>query len=156
MVLWKQMRSLELAAALVAETLMEMGVKIFTNPEEIHWPNGNITKPSSPASKKKTGKTKQKNKHGVYGQLVSDLAPKIPKGQAASDAACSQKDSKGNAPTRGKNKKQKTTEEQVIAVEHEGLPVQPRNCKLWNLFLKCFFVPHQNCLLNCWFYYVLF
>ena len=107
MVLWKQMRSLELAAALVAETLMEMGVKFFTNPEEIHWPKGNVTKPSSPASKKKTGKTKQKNKHGVYGQLVADLAPQIPKGQPAKDVACTQKESKGNAPARGKTKKTK-------------------------------------------------
>ena len=129
------MRSLELAAALVAETLMELGVKIFTNPEEIHWPNGNVTKPSSPASKKKTGKTKQKNKHGVYGQLVADLAPKIPKGQPTKEAACTQKESKGNASTRGKTKKQKTTEEQVIAVEHEGLPVQPCNCKSWKINL---------------------
>ena len=35
MVLWKQMRCLEVTAAIVAETLMEMGVQIMTSPEEI-------------------------------------------------------------------------------------------------------------------------
>ena len=63
--------------AIVAETLIEMGVLIFTEPAEIHWPNGLISKLSGPTGSKK-GKKAQKTKHGVFGELVSNLAPSIP------------------------------------------------------------------------------
>ena len=59
MVLWKQMRCLEFTAALVAETLIEMRVTIVTNPEEIHWPTGHVSKPSAPR-KKRAGKKVEK------------------------------------------------------------------------------------------------
>ena len=55
LVLWKQMRCLEVTAAIVAETLMEMGVQIMMTPEEIIWPTGKVTKPAAPASMKKKG-----------------------------------------------------------------------------------------------------
>ena len=45
--IWKQMRSLEIVSAIVAETLIEMGVRVLTQPEEIHWPMGGVTKPAS-------------------------------------------------------------------------------------------------------------
>ena len=35
LVLWKQMRCLEVTVAIVAKTLMEMGVQIMLSPEEI-------------------------------------------------------------------------------------------------------------------------
>ena len=79
LVLWKQMRCLEVTAAIVAETLMKMGVQIMMSPEEITWPTGEVTKPAAPPStKKKGGKKVAKNKHGVFGKLVNDLAPKLP------------------------------------------------------------------------------
>ena len=82
LVLWKQMRCLEVTAAIVAETLMEMGVQIMLSPEEITWPTGEVTKPAGPGPKKKGGKKVAKNKHGVFGELVNDLAPKLPESAA--------------------------------------------------------------------------
>ena len=52
MVLWKQMRSIEITAALIAETLIELGVSIITQPEEVHWPNGSVSKAPEPGKKK--------------------------------------------------------------------------------------------------------
>ena len=66
LVLWKQMRCVEVTAAIVAETLMEMGVQIMLSPEEITWPTGEVTKPAGPGPKKKGGKKVAKNKHGVF------------------------------------------------------------------------------------------
>ena len=61
--IWKQMRSLEIVSAIVAETLIEMGVRVLTQPEEIHWLMGGVTKPASHgAKKKKCGKKKIKKK----------------------------------------------------------------------------------------------
>ena len=77
MPVWKQMRCLEVISALVAETMIELGVMILTDPPEIHWPNGMITKPNVPAKNCK-GKKVQKNKHGIFGELVSNLAPTLP------------------------------------------------------------------------------
>ena len=137
MVLWKQMRCLELAAALVAETLIEMGVQIVTNPDEIHWPTGHVSKPSAPLRKKKGGKKTEKNKHGVFGQIVADLAPKLPAdGQVQvvqSENSNTEIGTQEAKVTRSKNKNKKSksskNDEDVIEIEHEGLPVQPRKCK---------------------------
>ena len=85
---WKQMHSLDVISALVAETLIEMGVLILTEPAEIHWPNGMITKPI-PLPRGKKGKKFKKQKHGVFGELVSSLAPSIP--QQSASAACGAK-----------------------------------------------------------------
>ena len=53
LVLKKQMRCVEITAALVAETLIELGVAIVTQPEEIHWPNGTVSKTPEPGKKNK-------------------------------------------------------------------------------------------------------
>ena len=78
LVLWKQMRCLEVTVAIVAETIMEIGVQIMLSPEEITWPTGEVTKPAGPAPKKRGGKKVAKNKHSVFDELVNDLAPKLP------------------------------------------------------------------------------
>ena len=91
---WKQMRGLEVVSAIVAETLIELGVLIFTEPPEIHWPNSLVTKlPADPRSKKK-GKNVQKHKHGIYGELVSSLAPSIPPQKDESASSVAKKGSK--------------------------------------------------------------
>ena len=61
MPIWKQMRALEIVAAVVAETLMEMSVTILTTPEEIHWPMGCVTRPGAQKTNKK-GKKLRKSK----------------------------------------------------------------------------------------------
>ena len=136
MVLWKQMHCLEVTAAIVAETLMEMGVQIMTSPEEITWPTGEVTKPVAPASKKKGGKRTTKNKHGIYGELVSELAPKIP----VVDTTTQQSINSGESTKkRQPNKKVKATkaaetpsatsvtegDDDDVEASHVGLPVQP-------------------------------
>ena len=144
MLLWKQMRSLELAAALLAETLIEMGVQIVTNPDEIHWPTGHVSKQAAPSRKKKGGKKNEKNKHGVFGQIVSELAPKLPEDQQQPKGSQSEssKDGIGTQEakvtrSKGKNKKSKPSkdDEEVIEIAHEGLPVQPRKCKFINTWI---------------------
>lgn len=72
------MCALEVVAAIVAETLIEMGVLIFVEPPVIHWPNNLVTKLPAGTRTKKKGKTTQKHKHGIYGELVASLAPSIP------------------------------------------------------------------------------
>ena len=145
LVLWKQMRCLEVTAAIVAETLMEMGMQIMLSPEEITWPTGEVTKPAGPALKKKGGKKVAKNKHGVFGELVKDLAPKLP----VDNAETIQK-SKDSVVTSKKQstQKMKGTQPAVNASQimsndgdddhhdegqtttHMGLAVQARRCKL--------------------------
>ena len=73
------MRCLEVIAAIVAETLIEIGVLILTEPAEIYWPNGLVSKLSGQTRTKKKGKITQKTKHGIFGELVSTLAPSIPR-----------------------------------------------------------------------------
>ena len=72
------MCALEVVAAIVAETLIEIGVLIFIEPPEIHWSNNLVTKLPAGTRTKKKGKTSQKHKHGIYGELVASLAPSIP------------------------------------------------------------------------------
>ena len=144
MPVWKQMRCIEVIAALLAETLIEMGVMILTEPIEIHWPNGMLTKPNTQPKGKK-GKKIQKNKHGIFGEIVADLAPTLPPQQVM--------EKKTKTTTKGSNAlpkafktpikavgKQAVIEEKptesakevgaagdnnVIAI-HQGLPVQGR------------------------------
>ena len=74
---WKQMQVLEVVSAVLAETLIEIGVVILTKPPEIHWSKEVITKlPPAPHGRK--GKQVTKNAHGICGKLVTDLAPTLP------------------------------------------------------------------------------
>ena len=141
------MRCLEVTAAIVAETLMEMGVQIMLSPEEITWPTGEVTKPAGPGPKKKGGKKVAKNKHGVFGELVNDLAPKLPESAATipknkDSVATSKKQStrkmKGSQPPVNASQLMSNNtdddhpdEGQITA--HSGLQVQARKCKLHQL-----------------------
>ena len=132
------MRALEVISAIVAETLIEMGVLIFPDPPEVHWPNGLISKLAMPVCGKKGGKNVQKNKHGIFGELVSKLAPTIPPASATQNSTkiASKKGFKNPA------KIPKTSTEQCAAPAngeeasgsvdtgetnlHQGLPAQGR------------------------------
>ena len=85
----------------------------------------------------------KKNKHGVFGQIVAELAPKIPKPTQETEGAATSMSSndavsndmqnaKGKSQSKNANKKTKTTSDkaEVSELQHEGLPVQPHNCKL--------------------------
>ena len=143
LVLWKQMRCIEITAALIAETLIELGVSIVTQPDEVYWPNGTVSTAPDPGKKKKGGKKAEKNnKHGIFGQIVSDLAPKLPKQKASNDqgsnepeersnaSQTSAKSKKTSAKSKTNSRKNKSEEEaSEFQAEHEGLPVQARKCK---------------------------
>ena len=75
MPIWKQMRALEIVAAIVAETLMEMSVTILTTPEEIHWPMGCITRPGTQTTNKK-GKKTTKKQGGILWQYCVQVCTK--------------------------------------------------------------------------------
>ena len=51
------MRTIEILSAVLAEDLISKGIVVHLDPEEIVWPDGNITKP--PGNEKK-GKGKKK------------------------------------------------------------------------------------------------
>ena len=140
------MRCVEITAALIAETLIELGVSIVTQPEEIHWPNGTVSKAPEPGKKKKGGKkNEKKNKHGIFGQIVSDLAPKLPKEKStnnldssklAETASSAIKKPKATSARSKSNAGKKTTSQQEEADfegQHEGLPVQGRKCKCMHI-----------------------
>ena len=134
MVLWKQMRCVEITVALIAETLIELGVSIITQPEEIHWPNGTVSKPNQPTKKKRGAKkAENKNKQGIFGQIVSDLAPKLPKeshGESTgSDEGSQAKQSASKTRSKKTSSKTKKTDSEDFDAHHEGLPAQARNCK---------------------------
>ena len=141
------MRALEVISAIIAETLIEMRVLIFVEPPEVHWPNGLVSKMAVPVRGKKSGKQTQKQKHGVFGDLVSKLAPTIP------DESSSQ--NKTKVATKGKKafktptKVQKTSATQSVAVAedanggagdcsvndaHQGLPAQGRRGQSYEMF----------------------
>ena len=72
--IWKQMRCLEILAAVLAEELMNQGTKILMDPDEIVWPDKTVTRAPTKAElqkMKKNGKQHEKTKHGVFGDLVS-------------------------------------------------------------------------------------
>ena len=81
MVLWKQMYCLEVTAAIVAETLMEMGVNILLLPEEIHWPTREVTKPGPGPKKKKGGKKAKKKQTWNLRSIGDRLKSHITSGQ---------------------------------------------------------------------------
>ena len=132
---WKQMRVLEVVSAIVAETQIEMGVIILDELVEIHWPNGYVTKPLAP-SRGKSGKKKQKSKHGIYGELVAKLAPTLPVETGKENAQPKSKAVSTSFKPPLKSKRSKVTEtpaepmeddhEQVDSNLHQGLPVQAR------------------------------
>ena len=133
MVLWKQMRCLEVTAAIVTETLMEIGVNILLSPEEIHWPTGEVTKPGPGPKKKKGGKKAEKNKHGIYSQLVTELSPTLP---VVNSEAVSPKKKQPVSMKAKVTKKQQAVDTSDVDVDedpektgHVGLPVQGRRCK---------------------------
>ena len=73
MTIWKQMRCLEILAAVIAEKLMDQGTKILIDPDEIVWPDKTVTRPPSKGQLKKlkkNGKNQDKTKHGVFGDIV--------------------------------------------------------------------------------------
>ena len=74
---WKQMHALEVVSAILAETIIEMGIVILTDPPEIHWSKEMITKPP-PVPRGRKGKKVEKNAHGIYGKIVANLAPSVP------------------------------------------------------------------------------
>ena len=67
---WKQMHGLEVTAAIVAETLIEMGVLIFNEPPKIHWPNGLVTKMPVGTRSKKKGKVRKSTNMEFMGSLL--------------------------------------------------------------------------------------
>ena len=54
------MRTIEVLSAVIAEELMTRNTLIHLDPEEICWPDGNVTKPPSNETKKGRGKPKRK------------------------------------------------------------------------------------------------
>ena len=143
MPIWKKMRCIEVVAAIVAETLMEMHVKIYTSPEEIHWPMGCVTRPGAEAPSK-SGKKMNKKQGGVFGYIVYEYAPAT--GQVVQVSKSTRKEpatakSKGTHSTTSRakaNKTPSTIDASQDATEgdcetgsvalHEGLPVQERKC----------------------------
>ena len=66
LLLWKQMHCKEITAALIAETLIELGISIVTPPDEVHWPNGVVSTATDTGKKKKGGKKAEKKISTVY------------------------------------------------------------------------------------------
>ena len=136
---WKQMRVLEVVAAIVAETLIENGVMILSDPVEIHWPHGMISKPN-PTKHNKKGKKVQKQRHGIFGELVSNLAPTLPNVTSEGEKEnCSPAESAPASKRSTRNAKSKKAAERVVHppteaenadeesnASHKGLPVQGR------------------------------
>ena len=142
------MRALEVISAIIAETLIEMGVMILTEPPEIHWPNGSISQMSAPVRGKK-GKKVQKTKHGIFGELVCSLAPTLPITKSTGNNSQLKKAAQTSKGFKAPLKKKTNQSSEVIQVEespdlisqddvqgdnnvvlgHQGLPVQGRRCK---------------------------
>ena len=116
------MCGLEVIAAIVAETLIEMGVLILTEPAEIYWPNGLVSKLSGQTHTKKKGKITQNTKHGIFGELVSTLAPSIPLQSGSNkDATKVAKNAKGfKPPVKNKPTETLSTNAEIAAQAMEG------------------------------------
>ena len=71
--IWKQMRVVEIVAAVLAERLMEGGTQFLMEPDRVLWPDGTVTKKAAvPRAKKGLKKvTPATSKHGLYGVLVA-------------------------------------------------------------------------------------
>ena len=131
MPIWKQMCCLEIVAAIMAETLMEMSVNIMMSPEEIHWPMGCVTRPGSQTQAKK-GKKTTKKQGGIFGSIVYKYALEkgveyTKQGESVASKAKTIKKTKEKAKSTAQMAADDDNECQVIAV-HEGLPVQERKC----------------------------
>ena len=164
---WKQMRCLQVIAAIMAKTMLELGVLILTEPPEIHWPNAMVTKPN-PSVKGKKGKKVQKNRHGIFGEIVSTLAPTLPTVKENSADTNAKSDTKKSSVKRFKTPV-KANDCQVLAQaesvqqpvnddasrdnvnvpSHQGLPVQGRRGSLLKLLIKYTFNFHteRNCFI---------
>ena len=147
MPIWKQMRALEIVAAIVAETLMEMSVTILTTPEEIHWPMGCITWLGAQTTNKK-GKKTTKKQGGIFGNIVYEYTPKTPPNDTAQSKKC-EGPSTTTTVTRSNKGKVKTAasigndETQTCSdhlQQHEGLPVQEQKCTSYRN--EIFIFPH--------------
>ena len=129
------MRALEIVAAIVAETLMEMSVTILTTPEEIHWPMGCITWPGAQTTKKK-GKKTTKKQGGIFGNIVYEYTPKAPpnereqskKCEGPSTTATVTRSNKGKVKTPASTGNDETQSHSDHLQQHEGLPVQEQKC----------------------------
>ena len=135
------MQVLEVVSAVWAETLIEMGVVILTEPPEIHWSKEVITKPPATPCERK-GKHVMKNTHGIYGKLVTDLSPTLPpesktekgkkgafkppvrKGQPKK--ATTKKNSKSLQVVEAPAEEENDAETEDSPAVHKGLPVQGR------------------------------
>ena len=73
--LWKQMRVVEIVAALIADELKQVGVKITVSPDSVIWPDGTITKKTSEGKKKKKAPAAA-SKHGLFGIIVNEFGKK--------------------------------------------------------------------------------
>ena len=136
MAIWKQMHCLEIVAAIMAETLMEMSVDIMTSPEEIHWPMGCVMRPGS-QTKSKKGKKTTKKQGGIFGSIVYEYAPEkgvdYKKEESLASKAKPIKKTKNKAKATATVADDASSECQLIGV-HEGLPVQERKCKAIHKF----------------------
>ena len=136
------MRVLEVVAAIVAETLIENGVMILSDLVEIHWSHGMISKPNQ-SSRTKKGKRNQKQRHGIFGELVSTLAPSLPNvATEGNKENCGPPEPTGTSKTSTRNSKSKKPAKTIVRPErdeeigdgnkdsevatHKGLPVQGR------------------------------
>ena len=74
--LWKQMRIIEIIAADLADRLTQGGTKFEMEPDRVIWPDGTITKKSTPSRHlKRTKKVPPAvSKHGLYGVIIAHYA----------------------------------------------------------------------------------
>ena len=163
------MRVLEVVSAVLAETLIEMGVVILTEPPEIHWAKDVITRPTPPPRARKSKQT-TKNVHGIYGKLVADLAPTLPTESKGGKKGVFKTLLKKAETKKGNTKKilkslqvesphadtqQNPDESPDNQVSHQGLPVQGRRdiylviCVMSLIFgcIACYLLPQSLHLL---------
>ena len=68
------MRIIEIVAAELADKLVEGGTQFQMEPDRVVWPDGTITKKSSPVRGKKTKKVPPAvSKHGLFGTIVAQF-----------------------------------------------------------------------------------
>ena len=74
--LWQQMHIIEIIAADLADRLTQGGTKFEMEPDRVIWPDGTITKKSTPLGhSKRTKKVPPAvSKHGLYGVIIAQYA----------------------------------------------------------------------------------
>ena len=74
--LWKQMHIIEIIAADLADRLTQGGTKFEMEPDRVIWPDGTITKKSTPSGRSKRTKKVPPavSKHGLYGVIIAQYA----------------------------------------------------------------------------------